>query len=73
MARNFEEVFKQALSELEADAKAAGTSLTAICRETKISRTTPDRWRARPPATVRLIAQLQQAVERKKAEHDALH
>lgn len=71
MAKNFVEVFHDTLADIESGAKAAGSSITEICKETKISRTTPDRWKANTPNTVKLIARMQEAVARKKAERDA--
>ena len=71
MAKNFVEVFRDTLADIESGAKAAGSSITEICKETKISRTTPDRWKANTPNTVQLIARMQDAVARKKAERDA--
>lgn len=69
--RNFTEVFTEALTQLERDAKAAGSSLTAVCREAGISRTTPDRWKERPPATVATLARLQEVVADKAAKKAA--
>lgn len=64
----FDEVFRQAINDLEASAKAAGSNMTEVCREAQISRTTPDRWKQRPPATVALVAKLQKIVADKAAE-----
>lgn len=68
MARNFIDEFRDALEGIESGAREAGSSLTTICRRAGISRTTPDRWRANVPATVALVARLQDEVERVKAE-----
>lgn len=65
MAKNFVEVFRDTLADIESGAKDAGSSITEICRETGISRTTPDRWKANMPNTVELVARMQDAVERK--------
>lgn len=70
VADNFVEAFNKALADIEAGAKEAGSSITEICRENKISRTTPDRWKANTPNTVKLIARMQAAVARKKAEFE---
>lgn len=66
MAKNFIDAFNDALAEIESGAKDAGSSITEICREQGISRTTPDRWKADTPNTVKLVARLQDAVARKK-------
>jgi transposase-like protein len=64
---NFIQAFEQAFADIERDAKAAGSSLSEICRETGISRTTPDRWRAKTPTTVELVARMQECVAKKLA------
>ena len=65
VANNFVDAFKDALAGIEAGAKEAGSSITEICRETGISRTTPDRWKENPPITIELVARMQAAVNRK--------
>lgn len=65
VAKNFVDAFKDALAGIEAGAKEAGSSVTEICRETGISRTTPDRWKENPPITIELVAKMQDAVNRK--------
>lgn len=63
--KNFITVFNDTISQLEQDAKAAGSNMTEVCREAGISRTTPDRWKAKPPATVAIMANLQGIVAAK--------
>lgn len=58
--------FKEAVSKLETDAKKVGLTITSICRETGVSRATPDRWKREAPTTVQLLARMQDVVERKK-------
>lgn len=65
VAKNFVDAFKDALAGIEAGAKEAGSSVTEICREAGISRTTPDRWKENPPITIELVAKMQDAVNRK--------
>lgn len=65
VAKNFVDAFKNALAGIEAGATKAGSSITEICRETGISRTTPDRWKENPPITIELVARMQDAVNRK--------
>lgn len=65
MANNFIDAFKAALAGIEAGAQEAGVSISEICRETGISRTTPDRWKAKTPNTIELIAKMQNAVDSK--------
>lgn len=61
---SFEKIFSDYLNNLELRALTAGTNLTAICRELKISRSTPDRWRRATPRTVVIVDQLRESVER---------
>jgi len=65
---DFEAVFKDTLRKLEKDAQAAGTNLTELCRETGVSRASPDRWKKQTPKTVRNVALLQRAVEAKRED-----
>lgn len=64
---NFEQEFFAALDKLEVDAKAVGLNLTAICKETGVSRATPSRWRREVPMTVQLLKQMQAVVVKKAA------
>lgn len=63
---DFEKTFQEALDKLEVDAKAVGLTLTSICRDTGVSRATPDRWRKEPPKTVELLKKMQEVVEAKR-------
>ena len=58
----FEGEFKRRINDIKRRAKAAGTSMTALCQETGIARATPDRWVLRAPKTIRLIDELEQAL-----------
>ena len=60
--------FQAAVVALESDAKKVGLTITSICRETGVSRATPDRWKREAPTTVQLLAKMQALVERKKRE-----
>jgi hypothetical protein len=62
MKKNFEQVFRATLDELQQDAKAAGMSLTSVCRAAGVARATPDRWRQSPPKTIRVLAKMQDTV-----------
>lgn len=67
----FQQLFLKRLDTIEARAKAAGSTITHLCRESGIARATPDRWRVRPPKSVELMDQLEAAlvaVEQKAAE-----
>lgn len=62
--------FNAAIADIEARAKSLGENWATLCRRAKISRTTPDRWKKNPPATVRSVEKLQKIlddIEAKKA------
>lgn len=63
---NFVDDFKTALDNLESDAKSVGLNLTSICRETGVSRATPDRWRKHIPKTIEIVAEMQRVVAEAK-------
>lgn len=65
---DFETVFRKTVTEMEAEAREAGTNLTEVCRETGVSRATPDRWKRRAPKTIRNVAQMQRAIRARKNE-----
>ena len=65
---NFKKIFLDAIDKLEVDAKAVGMTLTSVCRETNVSRATPDRWRKKLPTTIQLLTDMQEVVERKHNE-----
>lgn len=66
--QNFVQVFNDRVDQLEARAKRVGLTLTSICRETGVSRATPDRWRKQTPKTVQLLAEMEDIVSAKEAE-----
>lgn len=76
--KDFEKTFQDTLDQLEADAKREGLTLTSICRDTGVSRATPDRWRKQPPKTIEILKRMQGIVETKRQENlkaaaNALH
>jgi hypothetical protein len=78
MVSNFVNTFHEALDQLEVDAKDVGLTLTSICRDTGVSRATPDRWRKKVPNTVKILSDMQKVVDERRAklaaeEKDALH
>lgn len=62
MKKNFEQVFRDTLDDLQSDAKAAGMNLTTVCKAAGVARATPDRWRQNPPKTIRALAKMQGVV-----------
>jgi len=67
MTQTFTDVFRERIAKIEADAKAKGLNWTTICQKAGMSRSTPDRWKRRPPKTISVITE----VERIVAEHPA--
>lgn len=63
-----DEEFKDALERLEKDAKDVGMTITSICRETGVSRATPDRWRRHPPKSIELLTKMQSIVEARRQQ-----
>lgn len=64
--KTFDKIFTETLDSLETEAKDNGLNFTSICRETGISRATPDRWKRKPPKTVQLVVEMQRTIERRK-------
>lgn len=60
--QSYSKGFIRDLNDLERRALLAGTNLTAISKEIKISRSTPDRWRRHPPKTLQILDQIEARV-----------
>jgi len=67
-SKTFEAQFRDKLDEIETRAKEAGLNMTIICRETGISRATPDRWKRSLPKTVELVTAMEAVVEKRENE-----
>lgn len=66
----FDEVFRETVNQLAVDAESAGTNLTQVCKATKISRSTPERWKGkRVPKSVQIVADMQRAVRKHAASN----
>jgi len=63
----FDDLFKERLARIEADAHAVGLNFTSICREAGISRATPDRWKRETPKTIEILTVMEKIVADKKA------
>lgn len=59
----FEKLFNDTISDIESRAKAAGTTITQLCKDADIARATPDRWKKRAPNSVVLIDKMLKALE----------
>lgn len=68
MTPTFDKVFDETIKRLEAEAKEVGLTFTSICRDTGISRATPDRWRKDMPETVKIVAKMQNVVSERRAQ-----
>lgn len=64
MTASFSAAFSDALKNIEARAKAAGSNMTQVCKKTGVARATYERWRQRPPQTVAKVDELIEEVER---------
>lgn len=64
----FEDEFRQRLAAIERDAAEIGETWSSICRETGISRATPDRWKAHTPNTVLLLDAMAGFVAKRRAD-----
>lgn len=62
----FGEIFIKFMDDIEAEGKSVGINLTVICKEAKVSRAGPVRWRERVPATIRLMDQMARVVAKYK-------
>jgi hypothetical protein len=60
--KTFYDDFLARLDSLESRARAAGITLTHMCRDAGIARATPDRWRKSAPKSIRAIDELEKAV-----------
>jgi len=69
-APTFDDVFRQRLEKLEADARDVGLNFTSICKEVGISRATPDRcrWKRSTPNTIKIVTKMEAYVATHRAE-----
>lgn len=56
------------LRQMEARAKAVGSNMTQVCKNTGVARVTYERWRNRPPRTFQIFDQLEAEVVRLEGE-----
>lgn len=59
---------QKGLRDMEARAKAAGSNMTQVCKNTGVARVTYERWKQRPPKTVQLYDTLEAEVARLERE-----
>lgn len=51
------------IEEIEIQCAAIGTTLGELCKEAKIDRSTPQRWKEQEPKTIQIYRSLQSALE----------
>jgi len=64
----FSEAFKAKLADIERRAKAAGSNMTQVCKNTGIARVTFERWGNRPPQTIAKMDELEAEVARLESD-----
>lgn len=53
---------------LRAEAAAAGTNLTEVCREADVARQTPEQWKAGLPRSIKVLFTILQTIENHRAK-----
>lgn len=66
--KTFEQVFHEWLDDIEKRGQKVGLTITHICRDSGVSRATPDRWRVATPLSVTLIDKMQEVVAKAEAK-----
>ncbi len=66
--KTFTQELADRLADLERRAKAAGSNMTQVCKNTGVARVTYERWRNRAPQTVKKLDELAAEVERLERE-----
>lgn len=67
--KGFQALFYEYLDELERRAHAQGLTLTDLCRDSKVARATPDRWRKALPKTIQNVCDLEAVVRKAERKH----
>ena len=65
--RTFDELFREAIDQIYEDTRESGIPLIDLAEEVGISRAQFSRWRRSPPATIRAVTKLQEAIKARKA------
>lgn len=61
--------FSDELDDIERRLHAIGRNATQLCNETGTSRATLNRWKTRPPKTIKIIVEFQRVLDRWEEEH----
>lgn len=67
--RTFSDVFRLRLVEIEARMTRIGSNWSEVCRLAKVSRAQPNRYADNPPKTIKLIDQLESALDELERDH----
>lgn len=69
--KKFSELFIERLDDIERRARAIGSTITHLCRDSGVARATPDRWRKETPNTVSRMDALEEALVKAEREAEA--
>lgn len=61
--QTFYQQFLERLNAIEKRAQAVGITITHVCRDAGIGRSTPDRWRHKAPKSIQILDDMEKAVE----------
>lgn len=70
MEESFSKEFYRRVEDLKKRAQAAGTNITALCRESGVSRTTPERWEKRVPKSIEIVDLMYEALVKIEKAHE---
>lgn len=65
--------FSDIYNNLNAACIEAGTTLTEVCRQAKVNRSTPERWKTDPPKTLVMISKMLAEIEKAKKKKGKKH
>lgn len=68
MTTTFAQEHKARIAALDGRARAAGSTITQVCKNTRIARATYERWLERPPQSITKLDELEAEVSRLEAE-----
>lgn len=57
------------VKELQVKCAQAGTNLSEVCRDAGVSRSTIERWKKKPPASITHLRKLEDAIQKRYSEN----
>lgn len=51
------------INSLKSRCAAAGTNITAVCKQAGVSRSTIERWKAKPPKSLQILDALEEQIQ----------